>query len=257
MSQEPENDPRFMLSLARGLSVLRAFEGRAALTVSEAAEAAGLSRSSAGRCLYTLEQLGYVTGTDGSFRLHAGVLRLAHAYSFSDPLARAAQPVLDQIRDRLGESSSLAVLDPQDPAQAIYVARAAAARIISIPVQIGTTLPCYCTSLGRVLLAAADEAAVARALRPEVLVKRAPSTCTDPIALRTEIERARTQGYALVDGELDAGLRSVSVPVRSRSGEVVAALNVASPAAHRNTDWLLETALAEVQAGAMHLSRTV
>lgn len=256
MSQSPEGDPRFMLSLARGLTVLRAFEGRATLTVSEAAEASGLSRSSAGRCLYTLEQLGYVSGAEGHYRLHAGVLRLAHAYSFSDPLARAAQPVLDQIRDRLGESSSLAVLDPQDPAQAIYVARAAAARIISISVQIGTTLPCYCTSLGRVLLAAADEPALAAGLRREVLVKRTPATRIDPAALRAEVDRVRAQGYALIDGELEAGLRSISVPVRNRHGLVVAALNVAAPAANRSAEWLLETALAELQAAAAHLRRT-
>ena len=254
---ETTDDPRFMLSLARGLAVLRAFESRPSLTVSEAAAISGLSRSSAGRCLYTLERLGYVAGDDGAFRLQPGLLRLARAYSVSDPLAVAAERALDQIRDHLDESSSLAVLDPQDPSQAIYVARAAASRIIPIPLQIGSSLPCYCTSIGRVLLSGASEADLAAALAPEILVRRTAATCIDPERLRAEIGRADGQGYALVDGELEAGLRSIAAPVRDRRGRVVGALNVAVASARHSADWLVEKALPELQAGAAHLSRSI
>jgi IclR family pca regulon transcriptional regulator len=251
------DDPRFMLSLARGLAVLRAFEGRPSLSVSEAAEISGLSRSSAGRCLYTLERLGYVAGDNGVFRLQPGLLRLARAYSASDPLAIAAERALEQIRDGLGESSSLAVLDPQDPSRAIYVARAGAARILPTPLQIGSSLPCYCTSIGRVLLSGASEADLAAALTPEVLVRRTPATCVDPDRLRAEIARAGERGYALVEGELEAGLRSIAAPVRDRAGRVVGALNVGVASARRSAAWLVEKALPELQAGAAHLSRSI
>ncbi len=253
---EEQADPRFMTSLARGLAVLSAFEGHATLTVTQAAQLAGLSRSSAARCLFTLERLGYVGAEGGAYRLRPALLPLSRAYAYSDPLAMAGQPVVGAVRDRLGESCSLAMLDARRaPEAVIYVCRAETARIISAPLLVGSTLPSYCTSMGRVLLAALPEAQAAAYLRTAPLPRRTPATLCDPDALLAELARVRAQGWALIDGELDAGLRSIAVPVRRRDGEVVAALNLGVQRGRRGVGWMLETALPELQAAAAHLMR--
>ena len=249
-------DPRFMTSLARGLEVLSAFEGRASLTVTLAAKLTGLSRSAAGRCLFTLEQLGYVAARGPSYRLTPAVLPLSRAFIGTDPLARAGQAVVDALRDRLGESSSLAMFDTrQDHASVLYVCRAETARIISVPLLAGSTLPSYCTSNGRVLLAGLEPATLDSFLARAPFPARTPLTLTDAPALRGEIETIRRRGWAMTVGELEAGLRSIAVPVRGPKGEVAAALNLATQSAHRDLDWLLQTALPELQAAAAHLMR--
>jgi IclR family pca regulon transcriptional regulator len=254
-ASEEREDPRFMTSLARGLGVLHAFEGRPTLTVTQAATLTGLSRSSASRCLYTLERLGYVTAEGGSYRLRASLLPLVRAYTYSDPLAMAAQPVVGAIREALGESSSLGVLDTRTLDSVIYVCRAETTHIISVPLLIGSTLPTFCTSMGRVLLAGLDEAQLAVALDHADLRPRTPKTITDPVQLRDELQKVREAGYALVDGELEIGLRSVAVPVRTPAGEVVAALNIGVPVSRHGVEWLLQTARPELLAAAAHLSR--
>jgi IclR family pca regulon transcriptional regulator len=249
-------DPRFMASLARGLAVLSAFEGHSTLTVTQAARLAGLSRSSAARCLYTLECLGYVAAEGSSYRLSPALLPLSRAYAYSDKLAMAGQPVVDAIRDRLNESCSLAVLDVRhSPDTVIYVCRAETSRIISAPLLIGSTLPSYCTSMGRVLLAALPEDRLAAYLAHATLPRRTPTTLCDPGAITAELHRVRAQGWALIDAELDAGLRSIAVPVRKNDGRVVAALNVGVHRGRRSLSWMTETALPELQAAAAHLMR--
>ena len=250
-------DPRFMSSLARGLSVLHAFEGRTSLTVTQAAQLAGLSRSSTARCLYTLEQLRYVAADGQAYRLRPALLPLARAFVCSDPLAMAAQPVVDAIRDRLGESSSLAMLDVLHPSSAvIYVYRAEASRIISVPLLTGSTLPSYCTSMGRVLLASLPSDRLSDYLAGGPFEKRTPKTLTRAADLRAELARVRDQKWALVDGEFEAGLRSIAVPVPRADGPT-AAINVGVHAARRDTAWLIETALPELQAAAADLARVV
>jgi len=148
-------DPDYMLSLARGLAVIRAF-GRGAEKVStaEVARQIGVSRAAARRCLHTLTVLGYVAGAEGQYRLTPRVLALAHAYLGSDAVPRAAQPVLEGVADRLHESCSLSVLDGDE---IVYVARASTRRILTIGLSVGSRLPVYCTSMGRVLLAFASD----------------------------------------------------------------------------------------------------
>jgi IclR family transcriptional regulator, pca regulon regulatory protein len=251
-------DPRFMTSLARGLDVLSLFEGQTSLTVTQAAKGTGLSRSSVARCLYTLEQLGYVTADGPAYRLRPALLPLLRAYASSDPLARNGQPVVEAVRDRLNESCSLAMFDTRRPHDTvIYICRAETSRIISVPLLIGSTLPSYCTSIGRILLAALPMAERARYLASAPFPARTPRTLTQAEELAAELGRIQQQNWAMTDGELEAGLRSIAVPIRHANGHVVAAINLATQATHRSLAWLTETALPELQAAAAHLARVV
>jgi IclR family transcriptional regulator, pca regulon regulatory protein len=217
-------DPDYMLSLARGLSVIRAFDGdRTGLSIAEVARRTGMSRAAARRCLHTLGVLGYVAGGGGSYELAPRVLALGYAYLGSAPVARAAQPVLERVAERLHESCSLTVLDGDE---IVYVARAATRRILSVGLSVGSRLPAYCTSMGRVLLAYASEAERSVFLGRVKPMPLTPYTLVDRGALRAELERVRAAGYALCDQELEVGLRSLAVPVRRPDQSVVAAMNV-------------------------------
>jgi IclR family transcriptional regulator, pca regulon regulatory protein len=218
-----------MLSLARGLAVIRAFEHTdATLSVADAARLSGISRAAARRCLHTLEQLGYASRVGANFELRPSVLMLGHAYLGSAPVARIAQPVLEAVSERLQESCSMSV---RDCGEIVYVARAATRRILSIGISIGTRLPIYCTSMGRVLLAFLDHAEQEGVLKRLKLVAHTPRTIVEPAALRAELRRVKAAGFALVDQELEVGLRSIAVPVRGRNETVVAAINIGVQAA--------------------------
>jgi IclR family pca regulon transcriptional regulator len=245
-----------MESLARGLRVLSLFEQHEELTIAQISKLSGLSRSSVNRCLYTLERLGYVVAVAGGFRLSPAMLPLSAAFLTSNPLASAAQPVVNAIRDELHESSSLAVLDNRNGLERImYICRAETVRIISVPLSVGSTLPSYCTSIGRVLLAAQEDDALDRFLAQGPFPHRTPKTITDPAALRAEIDRVREQGWSMIDEELERGLRSLAVPVRDRSGHSVAALNVGAQTRSKSAQALIEIALPQLLAGAAHLAR--
>jgi IclR family pca regulon transcriptional regulator len=204
--------------------VIRAFgDGRTELSIADVARLTGLSRAAARRCLHTLSVLGYAGGADGKYVLTPRILALGYAYLGSTPVARVAQPVLERIAETLHESSSLAVLDGFD---IVYVARAATRRILSIGLSVGSRLPADCTSMGRVLLAFADDAERARYLARVKLVRHTSRTIVDKQELRAELSRVRTAGYAIVDQELEQGLRSLAVPIRRHDHVVVAAINV-------------------------------
>jgi len=218
------SDPDFMLSLARGLAVIRAFgDGKPQLSIREIALTTGFSRAAARRCLHTLTTLGYATGHDGLYELTPATLSLAANYLGSSSIARLAQPVLERVSSQLHESSSVAVLDGDD---IVYVARAATRRILSIGLAVGSRLPAPCTSMGRVLLASLDEASRTRVLARVKLTRHTPRTIVDKNELRAELDRIRAQGYAIVDQELEVGLRSMAVPIVGAGRRVVAAMNV-------------------------------
>lgn len=222
-------DPDFMQSLARGLEVIGAFQhARPSLTVGEVATLANISRAAARRCLHTLETLGYARATGGSYRLLPKTLSLGYAYLTASPVARVAQPVLEEVSTRLHESSSMTVLDGDE---IVYVARAATQRIISVGLSVGSRLPAYCTAMGRVLLAFSGDAEQAAYLQRVQLVRQTPHTIAEPALLRRELQHVRAEGYSLVDQELELGLRSIAVPVRQADGRAVAAINVGAQAA--------------------------
>ena len=213
-----------MESLARGLSVIRAFGGaRRALSCAEVAVLTGLSRAAARRCLHTLTVLGYVSASGGTYELTAAVRTLADGAPGPAALATVAQPVLDRLSARIEEASGVAVLDGDD---VVFLARASARRLLSLTVTVGSRLPAACTSSGRVLLAFGDPAAAARFIARAALPRHTARTIVDRKELRAEIARVRRQGYAIVDQELELGLRSLAVPIRRPDGVVIAALNV-------------------------------
>lgn len=221
-------DPDFMTSLARGLAVLRCFaDEKQPMTIAQASRLTDLSRPAVKRCLHTLARLGYVTQEGVHYRLRPKVLSLGYAYLSSSTLAVRAQPLLDEIRDELHESCSLGVIEEDE---VTYVARAEVSRIMSIALRVGSRLPLYCTSMGRVLLAGQTRREQDAYLARAELREMTETTETAPTGLLSLLQKAAENGYAIVDQELEPGLRSVAVPVRSRSG-VVAALNIGTQAA--------------------------
>jgi IclR family pca regulon transcriptional regulator len=222
-------DPDFMQSLARGLDVLAAFSTlEAPYTVSQIAQRTGLARPVVRRCLHTLVKQGFVAETQHRYEVLPRVLLLSGSYLGAKSLPALAQPTLERLRDLVGESSSLGVLDDEE---VIYVARAPADKIISISLHVGTRLPAYCTSLGRVLLAALEPEERDRILAKTNLLRRTPRTIVDSAQLKDEIATAARRGYAIVEHELELGLRSLAVPVHNRSGRVLAALNIGASTA--------------------------
>ena len=213
-----------MQSLERGLSVIRAFDAEhRELTLSEVARATGLTRAAARRFLLTLVELGYVHVEGGRFSLRPRVLELGYAYLASLSLPEVAQPHMEALVAKINESSSISVLDDTD---VVYVARVPTRRIMSITLAVGARLPAYATSMGRVLLAALPEPELEERLARIDVRPLTPRTVTDHAALRRVIDQVRKQGHAVVDQELEQGLRSAAVPIHDASGAVVAALNV-------------------------------
>ena len=206
---------------------MRSVRGGPSLTVAEVARLTGLPRASARRCLHTMTVLGYATtNADGRYELTPAILTLGQAYSSSTNIARIAQPILERVSDTLNESSSVAVLDPVEHDEIVYIARAATRRILSVNLSVGSRLPAACTSMGRVLLAALGVDARAKFLRHVKLRPYTERTITDRQKLAFELETVARQGFAIVDQELELGLRSCAVPIVRPDGVVIAALNV-------------------------------
>jgi IclR family pca regulon transcriptional regulator len=219
-------DPNFMASLARGLAVIRAFtQQRRQLTIAQLSQRTSIPRAAVRRCLYTLSKLGYVASDDGrTYALRPRILALGHAYLSSTPLANAVQPLLDQITSDLHESSSMAVLEGDD---ILYIARSSTTtRVMSIDLGIGSRLPAYCTSMGRVLLAGLADAELQAYLSRVKLTRLTGRTVATPQELVNVLKAVRRDGYSLVDQELEIGLRSIAVPVTDRESRAVAAINV-------------------------------
>jgi IclR family pca regulon transcriptional regulator len=223
VTETPPRDTAFVQSLERGLAVIRALSTPDAQTLSDVARTTGLSRAAARRFLLTLERLGYVRQEHGRFALTPQVLQLGHAYLSSLTLPEVAHPHLTTLVERVHESSSVSVLDGGD---VVYVARVPTRRIMTVSINVGTRLPAHATSMGRVLLAGLDHEARDRALDTMSLAPLTAATIASRAALEQELDRVTAQGYALVDQELEVGLRSVAAPIHDPRGTVVAAINL-------------------------------
>jgi len=218
----------FVTSLARGLQVVRAFDvDHPVMTLSEVAKRTGLARAAARRFLHTLRELGYVSSDGRDFRLTPHVLSLGYAYLSSMSIVEIAQPYMEDISKQVSESCSMSVLDGSD---IVYVARVPAKRIMSVALSLGTRLPAHNTSMGRVLLASMDEEELDNYFSTTERAPYTQHTVTDEKALRDILDQVRADGYAAVDQELELGVRSVAVPVRARSENTLAALNVSGHA---------------------------
>ena len=216
--------PEHVQSLERGLAVISAFtRERPELTLSDAARAVGVSRSTARRSLLTLQYLGYVGQVDGRFHLLPRVLDLGYAYLSSLGLPEIAQPHLEALTADLHEASSVAVLDGAD---IVYVNRVSTERIMRITINVGTHFPAYATSMGRVMLAARSDEWIGEFLDRPPLEPFNPNTVTNRDAFMAVLADVRAASYSLVDQELELGLRSIAVPIRNRRGDVIAAANV-------------------------------
>jgi IclR family transcriptional regulator, pca regulon regulatory protein len=218
----------FVQSLERGLAVLRAFDhDRPSMTLADAAKATGLTRATARRLLHTLVTIGYVS-TDGKrFELTPKVLDLGYAYVSSLQLSDIAQPFMENLSGEVHESVSAAVLDGN---QVVYVARVNTQRIMTISLSIGSRLPALWTSMGRVLIAGRPDADLDAFLAAAPLTPPTARGLVDRAALRAELLTIRNQGYALVDQELEEGVRSIAAPLRDRTGRVLAGMNVSTHA---------------------------
>lgn len=221
-------------SLARGLAVIRAFDvDHPRQTVSEVAGRTELSRPAARRFLLTLVDLGYV-GSDGStFWLTPRVLDLGYSYLSSLSLPEIAGPHLEALTARVHESASVSILDGDD---VVYVARVPVSRIMTVSITIGTRFPAYATSMGRVLLAALSDADLDTHLSRVTPEPLTGNTKTTTAQLRTAIRAAGDDGFCIVDGELEAGLRSLAAPIRGHDGSVIAAVNISTQSVRYSLD---------------------
>jgi IclR family transcriptional regulator, pca regulon regulatory protein len=219
-----DRNPDYVQSLERGLAVIRAFGAEnPGLRLSDVARATGLTRAAARRFLLTLVRLGYVRQDGGTFSLRPRVLELGYAYLSALSLPEVAMPHMETLVADVNESSSVAVLDDLD---IVYVARVPTRRIMTITIAVGTRLPAYATSMGRVLLAGLADGALSERLDRVEIEPLTPATVPDRETLRERIDHVREAGWAAVDQELEQGVRSAAVPIRDASRTVVAALNV-------------------------------
>ena len=225
-------DPNFMTSLARGLSVLEAFaQEMPQMTISQLSNKTGLSRAAVRRCLYTLTKLGYAGAEDGQrYSLRPKMLTLSHTYTVSNTLASAAQPILQRLSEQHHESFSVATLDGDE---IVYIARSQGGptqRLMSVDLHVGSRLPAYCTSMGRVLIASQPADLVDKYLARVQIKPLTPKTVNSVDKLKLLLRNVRRNGYAICDQEFEMGLRSLAVPVYAPSGKVIATVNLSGNA---------------------------
>ena len=246
-------DRHFVQSLERGLSVIRALSVPGpGLTLTDVAREAGLTRAAARRFLLTLVDLGYVRSEDRRFSLTPSVLELGYSFLSSLTLPEIAQPHLRDLVEQVHESSSVSVLDSTD---VVYVAREPTQRIMTVAITVGTRFPAYATSMGRVLLAGLDEADLSAFFAGVELTPLTAATVTSEGALRVVLGRVREQGWALVDQELEDGLRAIAVPIRNSQSTVVAAVNLSTQASRRTPQMIEQELLPPLLETAARIAR--
>lgn len=247
-----EPGDNYVQSFARGLEVIRSFSAQTPRqTLSEVAERTGLTRAGARRILLTLQTLGYVRHDGRLFQLTARMLDLGFAYLSSLPFWNLAEPVMESLVTEVKESCSAAVLDGTD---IVYVLRVPTQKIMSINLSVGSRLPAYCTSMGRVLLAGLPEDELTQRLVQSKPAPRTPSTQVGIEALVACIAQVRRQGWSLVDQELEEGLISMAAPIRDRNGSILAALNISGQANRTSARVMHDTMLKPLLAAASSVS---
>jgi IclR family pca regulon transcriptional regulator len=223
----PESEA-FVHTFARGLKVIEVMgKGTGRQTVADIAAASQIPRTAVRRFLLTLSELDFVHSDGKGYWLTPKVLRLGMSYLYNLPFWRQSQLVLEELCASVEQSCAVSVLDEEE---IVYVARVHARRILSMSPVMGSRLPAHAVSMGRVLLAGLDDAALARYLAEAHLRKLTHETLTDPVVLGQRIDRVREQGYAWIDRELDDSICGVAVPIRGTDGEVLAAINISLPA---------------------------
>ena len=231
-------------SFARGLEVICAFSRASPrMTLSEVAAATNMTRASVRRFLLTLVREGYAGLQGKYFGLRPKILELGFSALASMDMWEIAQPVMNDLSERLQESCFAAVLDGDD---VIYVARATPQRVVNVGISIGSRVPAYCVSTGRILLACLPPEQLSAYVKRVRMRKITPNTTTSKTRLRAEIKKARQQSWCMADQEFELGLRSISVPIRDRAGQVIAALNVCCPSTRVSPELIRTRMLAEL-----------
>jgi IclR family pca regulon transcriptional regulator len=254
-SPAPELRPgdAYVQSFARGLEVIRSFSaGAPRQTLSEVAARTGLTRAGARRILLTLQTLGYVTSDGKLFALTPRILDLGFAYLSSMPMWNVAEPLMESLVEEVKESCSAAVLEGTD---IVYVLRVSTRKIMRNTLGVGSRLPAYCTSMGRMLLAGLDDAEVLELLHASELAPRTRYTLTDAQAVLAKVQQARRQGWCLVNQELEEGLVSMAAPVVDRAGRTIAAINISGQVNRSTPRQMQDTMLARLREAARQISQ--
>ena len=245
----------YVQSFARGLSVIRSFAADAPTqTLTEVAARTGLDRAGARRILLTLQALGYVALEGRQFRLTARTLDLGYAYLSTTPLWNLAEPVMEELVREVHESCSVSVLEGTE---IVYILRVPTSKIMAINLAIGSRLPAWCSSMGRVLLSGLTEQALAAVLDASDLTPRTRHSETSRARLTATIARARVDGFAMVNQELEEGLCSIAVPLYGRSGNLVAAMNISVNTQRVSPNQLCRRMLPQLQAAASRINRAL
>jgi len=219
-----KGDPDYMQSLARGLQVITAFsDRRRPLRAAEIALKTGLARAVVQRCLYTLQALGYAEQEGPFWKLRPAILQLGHAYFSSTSIVSLAQPILDDLSDRVGETCALALLDGDE---ILYLARAQRQRVLTVSLGLGSRLPAHCTSIGRMMLSQLPQSRLDAYLELAPFKIMTQYTAHTREALLRELKQVQEKDYSLIKEELELGLTAIGVPVRSASGRVVAGMSI-------------------------------
>ena len=248
----PSPGDSYVQSFARGLEVIRSFSAQSPRqTLSEVAARTGLTRAGARRILLTLQTLGYVESDGKLFRLTARILDLGFAYLSSLPIWNLAEPLMETLAGQVKESCSAAVLDGTD---IVYVMRVSTHKIMSISLGVGSRLPAYCTSMGRMLLSALPPDQMMAVLQASERSARTRYTLTDPDELAAKIAQVRKQGWSMVNQELEEGLVSMAAAITDRTGQTVAALNISGQANRTSAKVMQETMLPALLETAQRIS---
>ena len=222
----PGGSDEFVEAFAKGLAVIGAFgEAGGSLTIAEIAERTGLPRAGVRRLLLTLVRVGLAEQASPRFRLTAKAMRLGFAYLSSLGLPEIAQPLIERLAREVNELVAVSVLDV---AYITYVARAEVRQTLDRSLSIGSRLPAFATSMGRVLLAELDKPSLERALGAERLPRFTAKTVVSRPALAALLEDARRKGYAMASEQIELGVCGLAVPVRDPSGRVIAAVNISA-----------------------------
>ncbi|GAA3749349.1 IclR family transcriptional regulator C-terminal domain-containing protein [Leifsonia bigeumensis] len=249
--RSPDPSGQYVQSLARGLAVIRSFDAdHPEMTLSDIARRTELTRATSRRFLLTLLELGYVKTDGRMFSLTARVLELGFSYLSALTLPEIAQPHLEQLAASIHESTSASVLDGPD---IVYVARVPTRRIMSVRINIGTRFPAYATSMGRVLLSSLTPDDLARQLDGIDFEGLTSHTIRTRDALVAELDRVREQGWAMVDQELENGLRSIAAPI-FHGRETIAAINVSTTANSHTIESIEENLLPQLRLAAERIS---
>lgn len=249
----PQPGDSYVQSFARGLEVIRSFSAAAPRqTLTDVAVRTGLTRAGARRILLTLQTLGYVESDGKLFSLTPRILDLGFAYLSSMPMWNLAEPVMEALVEQVQESCSIAVLEGTD---IVYVMRVSTRKIMRNSLGVGSRLPAWCTSMGRMLLAGRSDEEVLALLQASEIEARTRHTLTDPQAILAKVRQARRQGWCLVNQELEEGLVSLAAPLVYRSGRIIAAMNISGQANRTSARQMQDAMLGPLLAAAQELSQ--